>query len=243
MLFQSDIKKYFTNRAHRRKRIYDRLGNYKTYIKNPKELLWKYKATHRANYFISKPEILALQQKVQDLFYGQTYAKYTDFKRYFIINLRRIYRLGLHKSSPVRILDIGSGAGFFCWLCKQYGHDVHALDIPGVAIFDYLIPAFNIPRTYCYIQPSISIPKMDQSFHLIVAFAICFHELEGNHRWNRNNWLYFLNDIKKNFAHSGTKMHLFFNDHPHGDFEQVKSYVTSSNYTIKVGHKTLEINF
>lgn len=243
MLFHSDIKKYFTDTAHRKKRIYDRIGNYKTYITNPKELLWKYKAKNEADYFMSKSEIIALQQKAQKFFYGQTYSKYTDFKRYFIINLRRIYRLGLHKSSCLRILDIGSGAGFFCWLCKEYGHDVYALDVPGVAIFDYLIPELGIHRTHCCIKPGVPIPKINGSFHLIVAFAICFHELEGNQRWDHNHWLYFLNDIKKNFAHSGTKMHLFFNDYPHGDFEQVKSYIVSLNYTIKVGHKTLEINF
>lgn len=243
MLFKSDIKKYFTNKIHRKKRYYERWGNYKTYLKNPRELLWKYQAQYNAHLFMSKPELLTLQEKTQKLFNGQFYGKYTDFERYLVINLRRIYRLGLQNSKPIRILDIGSGAGFFCWLCKQYGHEVHGLDVPGIEIFDYLTSAFTIPRTTFYIEPEVPMPKPDYAFDLIVSFAICFHELQNNNRWDRNHWLYFLEDIKKNFAHPGTKMHLFFNDHPYGDFEQIKTYITSSDYSITISHKTLEFMF
>ena len=138
----SGIERYFRDYGY----LHERLGNALSYLKDPREFFWKQKAKKEAAVLIQDPELAALQREAKEFFpEGQLYAKYTDFERYFAINLRRIYRLGL-PSGKKSLLDIGCGAGFFCLLCKRLGYDVTGMDLSGVDIFDYLIPRFHIPR-------------------------------------------------------------------------------------------------
>ena len=145
------------------------------------------------------------------------------------------------------LLDIGCGAGFFCLLCKRLGYDVTGMDLSGVDIFDYLIPRFHIPRMVHRIEPQQPLPPIERRFDYITAFAICFHELEKNGewtgRWDREDWLFFLDDIAKNYIAPGGRMYLFFNDWPHGDFKEVKSRIFPCRYNVRVGHKVLDFRF
>lgn len=38
-------------------------------------------------------------------------------------------------------------------------------------------------------------------------------------------------------------MYLFFNDWPHGDFNEVKSRIFPCRYNVRVGHKVLDFRF
>ena len=243
----SGIERYFRDSGY----LHERLGNALSYLKDPREFFWKQKAKKEAAALIQEPELAALQREAKELFpEGRTYAKYTDFERYFAINLRRIYRLGLPSFLPSgkkNLLDIGCGAGFFCLLCKRLGYDVTGMDLSGVAIFDYLIPRFHIPRIVHRIEPQQPLPLVERRFDYITAFAICFHELEKNGewtgRWERKDWLFFLDDIAENYIAPGGRMYLFFNDWPHGDFNEVKSRIFPCRYNVRVGHKVLDFRF
>lgn len=243
MSFTARIQRYFTDSEYRRKRFYERFGNYRTYLANPREFFWKSEATRQARDLMMNPDLLAAQAEAQARFSGTTYDKYIDFKRYFAINLRRVYRLGLDRATPCRILDMGCGCGFFDYLCARSGHTVHGLDIPGIPIFDYLIPRFGVARTEHRMEPQRPLPHFDTRFDLVVSFAICFHELENEQHWTREDWLFFLNDIQTRIIAPGGRMHLFFNDWPHGDFEQVRERILPCPYTVRQGHKVLEFQF
>lgn len=121
------------------------------------------------------------------------------------------------------------------------------IDLSGVDIFDYLIPRFHIPRMVHRIEPQQPLPPIERRFDYITAFAICFHELEKNGewtgRWDREDWLFFLDDIAKNYIAPGGRMYLFFNDWPHGDFKEVKSRIFPCRYNVRVGHKVLDFRF
>ena len=93
----SGIERYFRDYGY----LYERLGNALSYLKDPREFFWKQKAKKEAAVLIQDPELAALQREAKEFFpEGQLYAKYTDFERYFAINLRRIYRLGLPSFLP-----------------------------------------------------------------------------------------------------------------------------------------------
>lgn len=114
----SGIKRYLRDSGY----LYERVGNALSYLEEPREFFWKQKAKKEAAVLICDPELLALQREAKELFpEDKVYAKYTDFERYFAINLRRIYRLGFDFQQKKRLLDIGCGAGFFCLLCKRLG--------------------------------------------------------------------------------------------------------------------------
>lgn len=87
----SGIERYFRDSGY----LHERLGNALSYLKDPREFFWKQKAKKEAAVLIQDPELAALQREAKELFpEGQLYATYTDFERYFAINLRRMYRLG-----------------------------------------------------------------------------------------------------------------------------------------------------
>lgn len=100
----SGIERYFRDSGY----LHERLGNALSYLKDPREFFWKQKAKKEAAALIQEPELAALQREAKELFpEGRTYAKYTDFERYFAINLRRIYRLGLPSFLPEKRI---------CWI-------------------------------------------------------------------------------------------------------------------------------
>ncbi|WP_027722108.1 hypothetical protein [Maridesulfovibrio zosterae] len=237
----SNIMKYFTDSEHRRKRLYDRLGNYCEYIKNPEKLYYKHLAKKEAGRICNTSEMKRISNLVAD-YIGEG-EKYKNLKRYIIMNLRRAYELRLHKRKNLDVFDIGSGAGFFSYLAKEFGHNPQCLDVPSIEIFDVLIKEFNVPRWETRIEPQKFIScNSDKKFDLIVAYAICFHKV-NNYLWTEQDWDFFLNDLAKNFAKPGAQLHLWFNDEPHGDFEDAKSKILQTKFEIKISHKTIDIIF
>lgn len=62
-------------------------------------------------------------------FAGSTRIKYLDFPRFVHRDITICRRLGLDKSPPLRILDIGCGAGLLMFVMKHYGHLPVGIDI------------------------------------------------------------------------------------------------------------------
>lgn len=103
----SGIERYFRDYGY----LHERLGNALSYLKDPREFFWKQKAKKEAAVLIQDPELAALQREAKEFFpEGQLYAKYTDFERYFAINLRRIYRLGLPSFLPSFLPSLSKAA-------------------------------------------------------------------------------------------------------------------------------------
>ena len=46
--------------------------------------------------------------------------------------------MGLDRASPLRILDIGTGPGYFPFICRKLGHKCLALDKPGYPFYERL---------------------------------------------------------------------------------------------------------
>src|SRR5687767_13313295 len=57
------------------------------------------------------------------------YSKYLDIRFWMARSLTEFFLLRLDRQKSLRILDIGTGAGYFPYICSFYGHKVVALDL------------------------------------------------------------------------------------------------------------------
>ena len=57
------------------------------------------------------------------------WPKYVDAAHRLELAIKQARFLQLDRRKPLRLLDIGSGAGYFLFVCKRLGHSVMGLDL------------------------------------------------------------------------------------------------------------------
>ena len=65
---------------------------------------------------------------------GYDSYKYFDKQLWLRSKMMRVIELGLDKSAPSSVLDMGCGAGYL-YCCKYLGHSVHGLDLPDYEFY------------------------------------------------------------------------------------------------------------
>ena len=70
----------------------------------------------------------------------------------------------------LRILDLGTGAGHFPFICGYLGHDARGLDRPGSAFYDAMSDWMGVAITRVAIEPFKPLPPFEKKFDLITAF-------------------------------------------------------------------------
>jgi SAM-dependent methyltransferase len=124
------------------------------------------------------------------------YAKYADAARWLKRNIPRIRRLGLDRSSPKRILDLGCGGGFFLFIAKQLGHSGIGVDVGNDRVCNELLDLFGVERKVWRIQALESLPDFRCKFDLITAFSTAFHRnADRSLGWGPDEWNFFLDDL------------------------------------------------
>src|SRR5947209_3588443 len=69
---------------------------------------------------------------------GPGFAKinrFADVPYCIRINIERAQDLWLDRSPPLRVLDLGCGAGYFLYVSKYFGHQVLGLDLDDHQLF------------------------------------------------------------------------------------------------------------
>ena len=86
-------------------------------------------------YFLIKKNILNKHSSLKinhNIKETETFEKYFVLKNNFIQHgLIRATQLNIHKKSELSILDLGTGAGYFPYICNFYGNYAECLDIEG----------------------------------------------------------------------------------------------------------------
>ena len=139
------------------------------------------------------------------------YSKYLDLRKWLSQKLTYIYLLGLHRGRPLRILDLGTGPGYFPYLCSLYGHDVQALDLDVVPMYNDLCRFFKVTRTTWRINPFEPLPNLGVKFDLVTAFMIKFNQHDLPDQWGIRQWEFMLGDLQRNQLNPGGRIFLDFN--------------------------------
>lgn len=143
-------------------------------------------------------------------------AKYFDLG-YLQGAATRCIALGLHRSDPVQILDLGCGFGYFLFVASTLGHRCLGLDVTETAVnypmggnradagcYSEMITLLKQRRILHEIRAYGPLPTMGQ-FDLVTAFEMCFarHDLPAE-TWSVNEWTFFLRDLSQQLTKGGT---------------------------------------
>lgn len=141
---------------------------------------------------------------------GNRYQKYLNINLWLYEHLKRFYKLGLHRTSSKKILDIGTGTGYFPFICNYYGHHAEGLDVADNEMYNEMIAALGVKR---YDQRIIAFSPIHVSdkYDLVTAFLICFNNHDTPLLWHIEQWDYFLGDITSKNLLAGGEIYLLFN--------------------------------
>jgi hypothetical protein len=157
------------------------------------------------------------------------YSKYLDIRLWMAGKLMYFFLLNLHKSKPLRILDLGTGPGYFPYICSLYGHEVVALDLDVVPMYNELCQFFKIDRRIWRIEKFHKLPDLGIKFDLITAHMIKFNQHYLPDQWGADEWQFFLVDLKINQLVENGRIFLEFNanlDGTHYDDEVLKYFIS-----------------
>jgi SAM-dependent methyltransferase len=134
---------------------------------------------------------------------GEEWPKYLDSRKWIGINLRRVRRLELDFGRRRRVLDLGSGAGYFLYLCRWFGHEAIGLDIDEVPLYREMARLLRWPRVVWRIAPFVPLPDLGGKFDLITGFMICFNNHNRADLWGAPEWDFFLTDLRRHLKPDG----------------------------------------
>lgn len=136
--------------------------------------------------------------------------KFFDIDTYLPQNLKRAARLNLDRTEHQRVLDIGSGFGYFTYIAKFFGHDILALDTPEEPLYDETIAYFMVPKFHHHIKPQEKLPEFGGRFDLITGFDVGFNVIDPHTHiyWGPEDWRYFLKDLLTNHVNPGGRIYL-----------------------------------
>jgi len=127
-------------------------------------------------------------------------VKFLDLNYWLRLNICRAVKLKLHLQTGLRILDLGSGAGYFVAVCRHFGHAPLGIDMPRDlwrpserAIYEELLAALSCETTELLIQ-SFEPLRIDGRFDLITGYLVCFNNHKLPDEWSRPQWEFFVGD-------------------------------------------------
>jgi SAM-dependent methyltransferase len=141
---------------------------------------------------------------------------YEDAAYWIGRNVEYAQDLWLDRAPPLRILDLGCGAGYFLYVCRFFGHEGLGLDTDEDPLFGGIIELLNIRRVVSRIHSRVPLPDLGEKFDLVTAHRVCFHRInrapsgEWN-EWTPADWEFFINDIQTKFLKPNGRLLLDFN--------------------------------
>ena len=134
---------------------------------------------------------------------GDAWPKYLDLQPWMEINLQRVRNLGLDLGGRKRVLDIGSGTGYFLYICQYLGHDVLGLDLDEEPGFTEMIELLRVKRKIWRVEAYKPLPDLGPKFDVITAHMICFNGHKSDKLWKIPEWEFFLDDLTKHLVRDG----------------------------------------
>lgn len=126
------------------------------------------------------------------------HSKYWSIKQQIPKNVRRAYRLELHRGHKRSVLDLGTGFGYFPFICKYYGHQARGLDLDdwaGRNLYRDVTELLGVERVLSPIRAFCPIPDLGRRFDLVTAFACLFNHPNRGDAWSVLEWEFFIEDL------------------------------------------------
>lgn len=148
---------------------------------------------------------------------GPSPQKYLIVNRWLRVCAERAVSLDLDTCPPLRVLDIGTGAGYFPLVCRALGHEVIATDWSGRdALYRDVAAATGLDVVDLDVSPCtpLGIVEAVGRVDLISAYMITFN----GHRvapWGVEEWSYFVDDCRAALRPGG-RLVLELNREPDG---------------------------
>ncbi len=151
--------------------------------------------------------------------HGSYFLKYIDPVTWFESKLSSAIHIGLDRSPPLDLLDIGTGPGHFPFVARFYGHRVSALDVPPEVhaaaeprLYDDLCAMYGVTRTPFWITPTGRLPEIGK-FDLVTGFMAAFNRspIEGQdgwRPWTSAEWTSFLRECNERWMKPDGRIHL-----------------------------------
>ncbi len=143
--------------------------------------------------------------------------RFEDIVYWIDINVERAQDLWLDRTPPLRLLDLGSGAGYFLYVCKHFGHDVLGFDTDIEPLFGATTELLGVPRIVGRVERLTPLPDFGRKFDLVTAHRICFHrvgKVRDGVEWSPADWEFFINDIRTRLLTPTGRLLLDFNPRP-----------------------------
>ena len=174
---------------------------------NPHVILNTFIAEKQVNYDI----FLKIYKRYSKKKEMSGYIKYFDLPS----NLARAFfyarLLNLHKLKNKKILDLGTGVGYFPYAVNFLGHDCVALDKNENKVYSSLRNLLNVNTINETIRPLRFIKiKEGLKFDLITSFQTLY-DIYEEQMWNEESWNFFIGMLRKNFLKANGKIFLQMN--------------------------------
>jgi len=138
----------------------------------------------------------------------------SDIATYVALQVRYARELGLAPGSAQgrrRVLDIGTGAGYFPFVCRYYGHQTAAIDLDTTPMYNDLVRLLGVDRVTWRVVPFVPLPDFPERFDCVTAMQLKFNTRPNGGPWGREEWGFFLEDLANRVAHPDAQVFLGFN--------------------------------
>jgi SAM-dependent methyltransferase len=112
-------------------------------------------------------------------------------------NIARVKAVDLDFGPKRTVLDIGSGVGYFLYICQRFGHRAVGLDIDEDPIFREMTRLLKVERRIWRIDPFVPLPDFGCKFDLVTAHFICFNGHKSPSLWGVPQWSFFITDLSR----------------------------------------------
>ena len=147
--------------------------------------------------------------------------RFEDAGYWIGVNVERAQDLWLDRSPPLRILDLGCGAGYFLYICQFFGHDGLGVDTDNEPLFRATTELLKVNRVISKIAAGVPLPDLGRRFDLVSAHRVCFHRIRrpGEGRpaeWTPEQWKFFIDDVRTRLLEPDGRLLLDFNPRSDG---------------------------